>query len=356
MMMKTERYVFSDGYSIPRVLNGCWQLSLGHSLDGPLDFADIKKGFYALKERGFSAFDCADIYTGAEEFLGEFISELKNDPAYAETDIQIHIKFVPDIEYLSKVDYDFTRSIIERSIRRLNKTYLDVVQFHWWDYETDGMIKTARYLQKLKEEGLIRHVSVTNFDTDHLKMLVDAGIEITSCQAQYSLFDRRVEKRLQAYCKENGIPLICYGTLAGAFLSERYLGRKEDEIRPETRSQVKYLQVIEDSLGWDGYQKLLSILKEIGEKHQVAISQVATRYILQQEAVAAAVIGVRNSRHVSDNEKIFLFELDDEDISKLKEHVDKYPNLSGEPFELERTIGSKYRNIMHMNINEEEQS
>ncbi len=354
--MKTERFVFSDGYSIPRVLNGCWQLSLGHSLNGPLDLEDVKKGFYDLRERGFTAFDCADIYTGAEEFIGGFINELKEDPGFKETDIQIHTKYVPDIEYLSKVDYDFTRSIIERSISRLNKTYLDVVQFHWWDYEVDGMVRTAQYLQQLKEEGLIRHVSVTNFDTDHLKMLVDAGIEITSCQAQYSLFDRRVEKRLQAYCRDNDIPLICYGTLAGGFLSERYMGKKQEDIVPETRSQIKYLQVLEDSLGWDGYQELLLIMKQIADKHHVGISQVATRFVLQQEAVAAAVIGVRNSRHVGDNERIFSFALDMNDLNALRSHIGKYPDLSGEPFELERTIGSRYRSIMHMNINDEEQN
>lgn len=254
------------------------------------------------------------------------------------------------------MDYDFTRSIIERSLSRLNKKQLDVVQFHWWDYEVDGMVQTASYLQQLKEEGLIGHVSVTNFDTEHLKMLVDAGIEITSCQAQYSFFDRRVEKGLQQYCRENDIPLICYGTLAGGFLSERYIGKKQSDIIPETRSQVKYLQVIEDSLGWDGYQDLLKLLKKIAEKYNVAIPQVATRFILQQKAVAAAVIGVRNSRHVDDNVKIFSFTLSEEDLNRLREFIDQFPILPGEPFELERTVGSKYRNIMHMNINEDEQS
>ncbi|MBQ1533416.1 MAG: aldo/keto reductase [Erysipelotrichaceae bacterium] len=352
--MKT--YTFSDGYTIPRVLNGCWQLSLGHSLNGPLDHEDILKAFYELKDKGFTAFDCADIYTGAEEFIGSFIKELKQSGNYEESDLQIHTKYVPDISYLSKVDEAFTRSIIERSLERLNRSYLDVVQFHWWDYETDGMVRTASYLQKLQEEGLIRHVSVTNFDTDHLQVLVDAGIRITSCQAQYSFFDRRVEKRLQKYCKENDIPLICYGTLAGGFLAERYLGKKEAEVIPETRSQVKYLQVIEDSLGWDGYQGLLELLKQIADNHGVAISQVATRFILQQEAVAAAVIGVRNSRHVADNDKIFSFELSEAEMNTLRNYIDRSPILPGEPFELERTIGSKYRSIMHMNINEDEQS
>ncbi len=354
--MKADTYELAPGYTVPRVLNGCWQLSLGHSLNGPLDFTDIRKAFYALKERGFNTFDCADIYTGAEEFIGDFIAQLQAEGNYQEGDIQIHTKYVPDLEYLSKVDFDFTESIIDRSLQRLHKSYLDVVQFHWWDYEVPGMIQTAGYLQELQKKGKIRHVSVTNFDTDHLKLLVDAGITIASCQTQYSLFDLRPEKKLQAYCKENNIPLICYGTLAGGFLSEKYLDKKEAEIKPETRSQVKYLQVIEDSLGWDGYQKLLTLLKEIASHYNVGISQIATKFILEQEDVACAVIGVRNSRHVEDNSRIFSFHLKEEDKRRIRDFIDGYPNLEGEPFELERTIGSKYRNIMHMNINEEEQS
>ena len=356
MQTMNNRIELTPGYTISRVLNGCWQLSRGHSLNGELDLKDVKKAFYELAERGFTTFDCADIYTGAEEFIGEFIKELKGSALLSADDIQIHTKYVPDLEYLDKVDFDFTESIIDRSLMRLNKDILDVVQFHWWDYDVPGMIETAGHLQKLKEKGKIRNVSVTNFDTDHLAMLVDAGIEIASCQAQYSLFDRRPEKRLQKYCSEHGIGLICYGTLAGGFLAERYIGRSRESVVPETRSQVKYLQVLEDSLGWDGYQELLKMMKDMADRCGVGISQLATRYILEQEDAAAAVIGVRNSRHVEDNTRIFTFEMEKEDIDALRSFIGQYPVLPGEPFELERTAGSKYRNIMHMNINEEEQS
>ena len=350
-----ERYELTPGYTISRVLNGCWQLSLGHSLNGPLDMADVKKAFYELTDRGFTTFDCADIYTGAEEFIGSFIAEKKASGNYREEDIQVHTKYVPDLEILSKVDFAFTEQIIDRSLMRLNKEILDVVQFHWWDYEVPGMVDVAGYLDLLREKGKIRNVSVTNYDAKHLKELVDAGIRIASCQAQYSVFDRRPEKELKQYCKEQGIGLICYGTLAGGFLAERYLGKKQKELKPETRSQVKYLQVIEDSLGWDGYQKLLLLLKEIADEHGVKLSQVATRYILDQETVAAAVIGVRGSSHVEDNAKIFSFRLTEEERDRIRSFISDYPILPGEPFELERTVGSKYRNIMHMNINEEEQ-
>ena len=104
---------------------------------------------------------------------------------------------------------------------------------------------------RLKEKGKIRNIGVTNFDTAHLKELVDAGIPVVSMQAQYSVFDRRTERKMLDYCKENDIKLLCYGTLSGGFLAEKWMGRKAAE--PETRSQVKYLQIIEDSLGWDGY-------------------------------------------------------------------------------------------------------
>ena len=355
METKAQRIELTKGYSISRVLNGCWQLSQGHSLNGPLDMTDVKKAFYELRDLGFTTFDCADIYTGAEEFIGSFIAELKKDPSFHDEDIQVHTKFVPDLEYLDKVDFAFTEKIIDRSLERLHKDILDVVQFHWWDYDIDGMIRTAGYLNDLRKKGKIRCVSGTNFDTKHLAMLVDAGIPIVSMQTQYSLFDRRPEKEMQDYCAKHGISLICYGTLAGGFFAERYMGVPREAIKPETRSQVKYLQVIEDSLGWDGYQKLLVILKKIADRHGVGISQVAARWVLDQPAVAAIIIGVRNSRHVEDNARIFSFDLTEEEKKELRDFISAYPTLDGEPFELERTIGSKYRSIMHMNINEEEQ-
>ena len=118
---------------------------------------------------------------------------------------------------------------------------------------------------------------------------------------------------------------------------------------------MKYLQVLEDSYGWDGYQALLKMLKEIADAHGVSISNVATKYILEQEQVAAAVIGVRNSRHVDSNAAIFSFELSEEEMRRIRTYVEQNSRiLEGEPFELERTPGSRYRGIMHMNINKEE--
>lgn len=345
-----QKLELTKGYTINRVINGCWQLSEGHTIKGKLDFQDVMRAFHMLVEKGFTTFDCGDIYTGVEEFLGKFVLELKNGNGISPNDIQIHTKYVPDLDLLRDVDFQYTEKIIDRSLKRLNRDILDLVQFHWWDYDVPGCVETAGYLQRLQEKGKIRNIGVTNFDTKHLAELVDAGIPIVSIQSQYSVFDRRPEKTLLEYCKSKHIPMFCYGTLSGGFLAEKWIGKTI--VEAETRSQVKYLQVIEDSLGWDGYQELLLLLDQIAKKHNVNLSQVASKYILSQSGVGAAIIGVRNSRHVEANLRIFDFELENSEIETIRNFLLPYHILDGEPFELERTIGSKYRNIMKMNLNE----
>ena len=345
-----ERFELAKDYSISRVINGCWQLSEGHSLKSKLDMQDVMKAFHMLAERGFTTFDCADIYTGTEELLGEFLTELKSGSTLSPHDIQIHTKYVPDINLLSKVDYKYTEKIIDRSLKRQKREVLDLVQFHWWDYDVPGYVETANDLLKLKEKGKIRNIAVTNFDTKHLSEIVDAGIPIVSCQNQYSVFDRRVEKELLPYCKRKGIALLCYGTLSGGLLAGKWIGK--EKVDPDNRSQVKYLQVIEETLGWDGYQELLEMLARMAKKHSAVPDFLQAVYILSQEGVGASIIGVRNSSHVESNSHIFTFELDQSDINEIKQFLDNYTILEGEPFELERTDGSKFKNIMKMNLNE----
>lgn len=347
-----ERFELAPGYSICRVLNGCWQLSNGHTLKGSLDLDDVMRAFRDLVERGFTTFDCADIYGRSEEFIGTLVQGLKDAEGPSAADkIQVHTKFVPDIDDLRTVDAAYVEAAVDRSLARLHKDALDLVQFHWWDYDIPGCVETALHLVDLQKKGKIRHIGVTNFDTDHLAELVDAGVPVVSMQAQYSVFDRRVERRMQAYCAEHGISLICYGTLAGGFLADAWRSIPEPPAEPETRSQVKYLQVIDDSLGWEGYQGLLDVLAPIAEAHGVGVANVATRYVLAQRGVAAAIVGVRNSRHVAQNERIFSFELAEDEVARIRAYIGRFPTVDGEPFEQERTPGSKYRAIMRMNEN-----
>lgn len=345
--MIAPRIRLTDHYEINRVIIGGWQLSDGHALLQQNDMSDARNAFARLLDEGFKTFDCADIYTGVEAFIGELVNERKK--LIGTDDIQVHTKFVPDMDALKTIDKQYVERIITRSLQRLNKEQLNLVQFHWWDYDTPGYVETALHLLDLKNKGLIANIATTNFDTPHLQELLDAGVPVVSNQIQYSLMDHRPERQMVKLCEEHHVKLICYGSLAGGFLSEKWLGQPYTS-RFENRSLVKYSLVIEDTLGWDGYQTLLGILKTMADHKGCTISNLATAYVLSKPCVAAAIVGTRNSRHIDSNKQLFSCKLTPEEVGQIEQFIASFPGLEGEPFELERLSGGKHREIMKMNL------
>ena len=340
--MATEfpRVELQPGYSISRIIKGGWQLAGGH---GPVDENKALRDMWAFVEAGITTFDCADIYTGVEELIGKFIKECKQ--------VQIHTKYVPDLDELPRLTKAYTENIIERSLKRLGVERLDMVQFHWWDYAIPYYVDTAFHLVDLQKAGKIRCIGVTNFDAPHLKELLDAGIHVVSNQVQYSVLDHRPEGNLQKLSEEFGIFLLCYGTLAGGFLSERSLGIDEIPVTPENRSLVKYRLIIEEFGGMELFQSLLQALRKIAKRHNVGIAEVAAQYILQKSQVAGVIIGACNTDHLESIRKLDFFQLDDADYAEIKSIIDRARGPRGPVYDLERDRSGKHGKIMRYNLN-----
>jgi aryl-alcohol dehydrogenase-like predicted oxidoreductase len=136
---------------------------------------------------------------------------------------------------------------------------LDLVQFHWWDYNNPYYIDALKHLSDLRDEGKIKHVGLTNFDTERMQIMEDAGIKLASNQVQYSIVDRRPEVKMAGYCKGANIGLLAYGTVCGGLMSERYLGMPEPSISElDTLSLRKYKRMVDEWGGWRLFQQLLS--------------------------------------------------------------------------------------------------
>ena len=154
---------------------------------------------------------------------------------------------------------------IDRSCRRLGMSTLDLLQFHWWDYADASYLDALRHLADLQAEGRIRHLALTNFDTERMRIIRDAGIKIVSNQVQYSLIDQRPEVQMVKFCQENSITLLTYGTVCGGLLSERYLGKPEPGRHELTTASLqKYKQMIDAWGGWSLFQELLGVLAAVG--------------------------------------------------------------------------------------------
>jgi aryl-alcohol dehydrogenase-like predicted oxidoreductase len=346
-----ERIELRPGYSISRVIKGGWHLAGGH---GRIDENQAIEDMRSFVEAGITTFDCADIYTGVEELIGKFIKRYKSDFNSGNLpSLQVHTKYVPDYSALVSLSLADTTKIIDRSLKRLGVERLDLVQFSWWDYQFENYVQTALHLKMLQEQGKIRHIGVTNFDAKHLKEILDAGVEVVSNQVQYSVLDHRPETDMEALAQAHNIPFLCYGTVAGGFLSDRYLHASDPEEPLENRSLVKYRLIIDEFGGYELFQEALERLRYIGENHGVNIAEVASQYILQKPMVGGVIIGARNKNHLTRLEKITSFELDDDDMGLITSIVNKSEGPKGPVYDLERDKEGRHGRIMRYNLNED---
>jgi len=349
-----EYITLTRHYAISRIIIGCWQLAGGHgSIDREQVFADIPSFLMS----SIDTFDCADIYSGVESMLGSFLQQWSPRRRVLYDFLKlpvpnIHTKFVPDLDVLPYITKAYVERIINRSLRRLRSGCIDLVQFHWWDYDIPRYVETAHWLAELQQEGKILHLGVTNFDVPHLREIVESGVKLLTHQVQYSLLDRRPEHGMVDFCRAHDIRLLCYGTLAGGFFSEKYLGMSEPQEPLENRSLTKYRLIIDEFGGWELFQKLLKVLSIIARKHGVSIANVAVRYILDKPQVAAVIIGARNTAHLQDTLRVFEFTLDDEDRKTIQTVIGQSQGLRGDVYELERVKGGKHASIMKYNLNQ----
>ena len=337
------------GYAISRVINGGWQLAGGHgAVDRHRATVDFEKFLFA----GINTFDCADIYTGVESMLGDFVENVRNRyGAEMSESIKIHTKLVPDLQMLKSCDGSYIEEIIDRSLQRLKIDQLHLVQFFWWDLSIGSPIEIMMSLKRLQEKGKICHLGVTNWDAAQIAPFVEAGMDIVSAQVQYSLLDHRPKASLVAWCQKHDAKLLCYGTLAGGFLGESWVGVKNPGFDFENRSLVKYRLIIDEFGGWDLFQTLLETLKDCSEKHGVSVSGVATRYVLEQPQVGAVIVGSRNADRLRSTLSVFQFELDADDHSAITAILREGKGPSGSVYELESDRSGRHGSIMKYDLN-----
>jgi aryl-alcohol dehydrogenase-like predicted oxidoreductase len=335
--MSKKFYQLAPDLTICRIVNGMWQVAGGHGyIDHELSIADMMR----YHDADFTTWDLADIYGPAEDFIGQFRRRLLALEGKEELDrIQALTKWVPQP---GRITRSIVNENIGRSLRRMSVSSLDLLQFHWWDYNNPYYMDALKYLSDIRDEGVIKHIGLTNFDTERMQIMIDSDLQILSNQVQYSIIDRRPEVKMIPFCLEHNIGLLTYGSLCGGLMSESYLGRIQPSTAElNTSSLGKYKQMIDVWGGWNLFQELLSTLKRIAQKHNVSIANVATRYILAKPAVAGVIIGVRLGivDHRNNNLQVFNFCLDKSDCDAIDAVCTKSNNL----FEIIGDCGDEYR-------------
>jgi aryl-alcohol dehydrogenase-like predicted oxidoreductase len=211
---------------------------------------------------------------------------------------------------------DSLRAEVEASLSRLEIDAIDLYQIHWPNPDTD-VEEGWSTLAKLKEEGKVRYIGVSNFNVEQLKR-AQAINPVTSLQPPYSLVNRAVEVEILPFCQKNNIGVIVYspmqsGLLTGAMTPERIANMPDDDWRKQS-TEFKEPRLSQNL-------KLVELLKQIGQAHGRSPGEVAIAWTLGNPAVTAAIVGGRNGKQVEGIIGAGEFRLNQQEHELIKEHL-----------------------------------
>ncbi|PGG98385.1 hypothetical protein AJ79_08893 [Helicocarpus griseus UAMH5409] len=319
---------------VPRLFAGLWQLS--SPAWGSASKSKMLGQFQKHVDAGFTAFaDMADHYGDAEIVFGQFRSSCRGSKSiFCATKYCV---FQP-----ITVTEDAMRDAVSQRVEKIKSDKVDLLQFHWQDYDNPQYIHALKLLQADERVSVL---GLCNFDTKRMEEITSAGVDVATNQVQFSLIDSRPLYAMAEACKRHNIKLLTYGTLCGGFLSKKWIGKDEPDTfgSDMTPSHRKYLEMITIWGSWSLFQTLLRTLATIARKHSVSVSAVAMRWVLDYDFVGAVIVGARMgvSEHAEENLQVYGWRLDKEDAGMIEEVLSK--SRRGEMFRDMGDCGAEYR-------------
>lgn len=324
----------SPNLAISKLILGTWQLATNHanSANNEVNENDI---LYSYLKNNITTITSANLYKGAEEKIGRFVETHRDDFLSSKLPKpQILTLFTDLPNQLKSLTRKQVISIVDSALQKLQVEAIDLMQYFCWGLEDSYYIQIGQWLQDAQKDGKINSIGVSNVDTSTLKALLDNNIPIVSNQIQYSLLDRRAEITLQKFCKENGIWILAYGTMAGGILSNNYLNKSKNDIL-QNASMRKYCRTIEIVGGWNTFQSMLSKLNILATEKNISISQLVCSYILNQDAVAAVILGAHNTKNINANLDILNITFNEDEIAAIESALACLQRIDGDIYQEE---------------------
>ena len=283
-----------------------WKFSWGNQ-----DDADSVGAIRAAVDAGFDWIDTAAVYGlgHSEEVVGEAVRGLSKKPLIF---TKCERRWDDNRQIFPSLKAESIRKECEDSLRRLGVDVIDLYQIHWPEPDADieeGWTEMA----KLKEEGKVRWIGVSNFSVEQMKRAMKIA-PITSLQPPYSLLVRKVEAEIFPFVKANNIGAICYspmraGLLTGKMTRERALKLPENDWRSRDADfqEPKLTRNLQ----------LVDMLRRIGVAHDKEPGEVALAWVLNHPAVTAAIVGLRKADQVHGTSGAMNFRLTVNEMAQL---------------------------------------
>lgn len=259
-------------------------------------------------ELGVNLIDTAEVYGGgkSEIIIGEALK------GYEREDLVIVSKFLPVTIRPSAV-----KRSLGKSLKRLNTDYLDIYLIHWPNPFLP-LGRTLKYMEEMVDEGLIRHIGISNFGLNRFRKaqnkMISHRIEVN--QLNYSMTKSNVKRKFLPYAQENRITVMAYSPLAQGFLTGKYNAENSPKgIRRANRIFRKK--------NFERAEPLFTLLNSISEEHGVTMAQVAINWLIQDKPVVA-IPGAKNLQQLKSNVQAGNFQLTTKNLDQLTSVINDF--------------------------------
>jgi aryl-alcohol dehydrogenase-like predicted oxidoreductase len=294
---------------------GTWEMST--TMYGSIDVGEASRAVHSAIDHGINLFDTAEVYGPfhSEELLAKALGARRREVILVtKTGFKFDDEKYRVLGRNSRYEHIIART--EGCLRRLNTDVIDLMLIHWPDFETP-FDEPVRALQKLKEDGKIRHAGVSNFNIetmDYCRQYTDIAVN----QVGYHLFDQRMQRAILPYCLQHNIGFMAYGTLAfglltGAFGPDHTFEEADWRRRNYTAFGIPLFQ-------GEHFARELRVaarLAELAAGHGRSLAQLAIAWVLGHPAVSVALVGMRNDRELAENVASTDWRLSDEDRAAI---------------------------------------
>ena len=271
----------------------------------------------AAVDAGINFIDTALTYGSghAEELVGEAIQGIRDKVIVATKCVADRIAPNPDV--IKDWRPATLRSQLEKSMRRLKIDTIDLYQVHWPDPDPTHPIEDAfDELNKMREEGLVRYVGVSNFTVEQIRIAME-HCPIASLQPGFSLLNREAEKELLPFCADNNIGVLSFGSLGGGVLTGKYTERPHFETKNGMVDPRNGLYPYYSEEAWPHTSRLLDVMRDIAARNNCRVVDVAVGWVLAQRGMTLALVGARTEEQARMNAMAGDFVMSEEDEKML---------------------------------------
>jgi len=319
--MQTMRLGSTD-LELTRIGLGTWAIGGGgwEYGWGPQDDRDSILTVIRAVELGINWLDTAAIYGlgHSEEIVRKALKELRHRPLLA---TKCGRGARPDGTIFPNLNRKTVLAECDASLKRLGVGVIDLYQIHW--PEPDEKIEEAwESMARLKEQGKVRHIGVSNFSLQQLKRIAQIH-PVASLQPPYSMLRRDVEKEVLAYCEAQGIGVLAYspigrGLLTGKWTKERSATLTDDDHR---RRMPDF-----NEPGLSINLELVEGLRAIASRYDRSVAELAIAWVLRNDSVTAAIVGGRRPDQIGETALAGDWRLSDDDIDEINSLLERRDN------------------------------